>query len=83
MPPSVEHSLTPLGRTLLEPLSALADWAVRHDDEIRAARERAARDRAARAAGTGRAAGDGPGGAPSTDPRAAVPVPTAGGHSVS
>jgi DNA-binding HxlR family transcriptional regulator len=29
-PPSVEYSLTPLGRSLLVPLSALADWAVEH-----------------------------------------------------
>lgn len=38
VPPSVEYSLTPLGRTLLEPLSALADWAVRHAPEINKAR---------------------------------------------
>ncbi|MEV5831024.1 helix-turn-helix domain-containing protein [Spirillospora sp. NPDC052242] len=40
VPPSVEYSLTPLGRTLLEPLSALADWAVRHEAEINEARSR-------------------------------------------
>ncbi|MGP4113352.1 winged helix-turn-helix transcriptional regulator [Streptomyces sp. 4N509B] len=40
VPPSVEYSLTPLGRTLLEPLSALADWAVRHASEIGEARSR-------------------------------------------
>ncbi|MEU3603432.1 helix-turn-helix domain-containing protein [Streptomyces sp. NPDC006798] len=40
VPPGVEYSLTPLGRTLLEPLSALADWAVRHEAEINEARER-------------------------------------------
>lgn len=46
VPPSVEYSLTPLGRTLLEPLSALADWAVRHEAEINEARARhAARSR--------------------------------------
>lgn len=39
VPPSVEYSLTPLGRTLLEPLSALAAWAVEHRAEIAAARE--------------------------------------------
>ncbi|TDC43054.1 transcriptional regulator [Actinomadura sp. KC345] len=38
VPPSVEYSLTPLGRTLLEPLSTLADWAVRHEAEINEAR---------------------------------------------
>lgn len=37
-PPSVEYRLTPLGRTLLVPLSALADWAVEHRTEIAAAR---------------------------------------------
>ncbi|WP_026403565.1 winged helix-turn-helix transcriptional regulator [Actinomadura rifamycini] len=40
VPPSVEYSLTPLGRTLLEPLSSLADWAVRHEAEINEARAR-------------------------------------------
>ncbi|GAA2658241.1 helix-turn-helix domain-containing protein [Streptomyces aculeolatus] len=46
VPPSVEYSLTPLGRSLLEPVSALADWAVRHEEEISGARARhaAARD---------------------------------------
>ncbi|XVQ11875.1 winged helix-turn-helix transcriptional regulator [Spirillospora sp. CA-255316] len=38
VPPSVEYSLTPLGRTLLEPLSALADWAVHHEPEVTKAR---------------------------------------------
>lgn len=37
-PPSVEYGLTRLGATLLQPLSALADWAVTHHDEISAAR---------------------------------------------
>ncbi|MEU6644397.1 helix-turn-helix domain-containing protein [Saccharomonospora sp. NPDC046836] len=40
VPPSVEYSLTPLGRTLLQPLSALADWAVLHQAEINEARSR-------------------------------------------
>jgi len=40
MPPSVEYDLTPLGRTLLSPLSALADWAVDHGAEIATARDR-------------------------------------------
>jgi len=38
VPPSVEYSLTPLGGTLLEPLSALADWAVLHAGEMDEAR---------------------------------------------
>jgi DNA-binding HxlR family transcriptional regulator len=38
VPPSVEYRLTPLGRTLLTPLSALADWVVEHQPEIAAAR---------------------------------------------
>jgi len=38
-PPSVEYSLTPLGHSLLVPLSALADWAVEHRPQIAAARE--------------------------------------------
>lgn len=38
VPPSVEYSLTPLGESLLGPLSALADWAVRHEAEIHEAR---------------------------------------------
>jgi DNA-binding HxlR family transcriptional regulator len=40
VPPSVEYDLTPLGRTLLHPLSTLADWAVRHGPEVAAARSR-------------------------------------------
>ncbi|MFF0815341.1 winged helix-turn-helix transcriptional regulator [Rhodococcus sp. NPDC003318] len=38
VPPAVEYSLTPLGRSLLTPLSALADWVVAHADDIAAAR---------------------------------------------
>lgn len=40
VPPSVEYSLTPLGSTLLQPLSALADWAVLHEAEINEVRSR-------------------------------------------
>ncbi|QFG23841.1 helix-turn-helix domain-containing protein [Actinomadura sp. WMMB 499] len=40
VPPGVEYSLTPLGRTLLDPLSALADWAVAHEAEINESRAR-------------------------------------------
>ncbi len=39
IPPRVEYSLTPLGRTLDEPLSALARWAERHMPEVRSAQE--------------------------------------------
>jgi DNA-binding HxlR family transcriptional regulator len=40
VPPSVEYDLTPLGRTLLHPLSMLADWAALHGAEIASARSR-------------------------------------------
>jgi DNA-binding HxlR family transcriptional regulator len=39
-PPKVEYALAPLGRTLLEPVRALALWAETHRDEIQTARER-------------------------------------------
>lgn len=42
-PPSVEYSLTPLGRSLLEPLAALVAWASASHPAIRASR--AAHDR--------------------------------------
>ncbi|GAA3397510.1 winged helix-turn-helix transcriptional regulator [Cryptosporangium minutisporangium] len=45
LPPTVEYRLTPLGTTLLGPISALADWAVAHHADLTAARERAAGDR--------------------------------------
>lgn len=38
-PPSVEYSLTPLGRSFLGPLSALVRWADDNHTDIRAARE--------------------------------------------
>lgn len=38
VPPRVEYALTELGRTLLAPLSALADWAAEHREHILAAR---------------------------------------------
>lgn len=41
VPPSVEYRLTPLGESLLHPLSALADWAVTHQPDIAAARRAA------------------------------------------
>lgn len=37
VPPKVEYSLTPLGRTLIEPLSAFHAWVVEHVEEIEAA----------------------------------------------
>ncbi len=40
VPPRVDYTLTGLGRTLLEPLTALDHWANQHRDDIRAARER-------------------------------------------
>lgn len=39
MPPRVEYDLTPLGRTLREPLTALGRWAEGHVEEVLAARE--------------------------------------------
>lgn len=46
IPPRVDYALTPLGRTLIEPVSALAAWAQEHRPEVQRARlsfERAAR----------------------------------------
>jgi DNA-binding HxlR family transcriptional regulator len=40
VPPRVEYALTPMGRTLIEPLGALAAWAEEHRAAIVAARER-------------------------------------------
>lgn len=41
IPPRVEYALTPLGRTLREPLAAIRDWAEEHVHEIVGARETA------------------------------------------
>jgi len=38
VPPRVEYSLTPLGKTLIVPLVALASWADAHRADIEAAR---------------------------------------------
>jgi DNA-binding HxlR family transcriptional regulator len=38
VPPRVEYALTPLGRTLLTTVSALATWATRNGDRIYRAR---------------------------------------------
>jgi DNA-binding HxlR family transcriptional regulator len=42
IPPKVEYSLTELGRSLLEPLKAMMQWADANHASIRAARQRAA-----------------------------------------
>ncbi len=49
IPPRVEYELTPLGRSLREPVTALGIWASEHIDEIDASR--AAYDRNAGVAG--------------------------------
>ncbi|MEU3017734.1 MULTISPECIES: helix-turn-helix domain-containing protein [unclassified Nocardiopsis] len=46
VPPRVDYSLTALGHTLLEPLTALDRWAQEHRQDVRAARERHDRDHA-------------------------------------
>jgi len=38
VPPKVEYRLTPLGRTLIEPLQAICKWAEKHLPELEAAR---------------------------------------------
>ena len=40
VPPRVDYDLTPLGRDLLIPVSALGDWAIRNQAKIARARER-------------------------------------------
>ena len=40
IPPRVEYELTRLGKTLLEPIQGLADWAARHRTSIQDAREK-------------------------------------------
>jgi DNA-binding HxlR family transcriptional regulator len=39
IPPRVDYALTPLGRDLLQPVSALGTWALRNQDKIARARE--------------------------------------------
>jgi DNA-binding HxlR family transcriptional regulator len=39
-PPSVEYRLSPLGRSLLDPMASLIDWADRRYSDIHAARVR-------------------------------------------
>jgi DNA-binding HxlR family transcriptional regulator len=43
VPPKVEYTLTPLGRTLIEPLGAVCKWAEAHLQQLLAARARHAR----------------------------------------
>lgn len=40
IPPRVDYELTPLGRDLLAPVTALSDWARNNQDRIRKAREK-------------------------------------------
>jgi DNA-binding HxlR family transcriptional regulator len=40
IPPRVEYSLTPLGRSLEEPMRSLSVWTEHHMDEVRAAQGR-------------------------------------------
>lgn len=40
VPPRVEYALTPLGRAMVEPVTALADWAVASYDAITSNQER-------------------------------------------
>lgn len=35
-PPGAEYALTPLGRSLLEPVAALSGWAEQHADQVAA-----------------------------------------------
>jgi DNA-binding HxlR family transcriptional regulator len=41
VPPKVEYSLTPLGRTLIEPLKAICRWSEKHLPQLQANRTRA------------------------------------------
>ncbi len=34
VPPKTEYRLTPLGKSILEPITALANWAADHQDEL-------------------------------------------------
>lgn len=38
IPPRVDYELTPLGRSLRDPVEALGQWAIRHQDRVRKAR---------------------------------------------
>ena len=47
VPPMVEYSLTPLGRSLTEPLEAICHWAEKHLPELEAARQRSIKSKPA------------------------------------
>ncbi|MFC3523006.1 winged helix-turn-helix transcriptional regulator [Streptomonospora nanhaiensis] len=59
-PPRVEYGLTPLGQTIMEPLTALAAWAAEHGDEVAEAQERARLRREEPAEGDERGGGETP-----------------------
>jgi DNA-binding HxlR family transcriptional regulator len=40
IPPRVEYELTPLGRTLTDPLDTLWTWAAQHGADVREARQK-------------------------------------------
>jgi DNA-binding HxlR family transcriptional regulator len=40
VPPKTEYRLTILGKSIIEPISALANWAVRHQKELKAIQSR-------------------------------------------
>jgi DNA-binding HxlR family transcriptional regulator len=40
IPPRVDYELTPLGRSLLEPVKALGEWALKHIGKIETARNK-------------------------------------------
>ena len=40
IPPRVDYELTPMGHSLLKPVTALADWALDHVEEIHSAQSR-------------------------------------------
>lgn len=48
IPPRVDYALTPLGRSLIGPVSALAEWAQTHIEEIELARQNFDRKAAAK-----------------------------------
>ncbi len=39
VPPRVDYRMSDLGRTLIEPVTALAQWASEHEGEVRASRD--------------------------------------------